>query len=239
MELPAVTTVARSLKGSQSTSRRYATSRQRLSGSRFSRSRPPPAAASTRPLIAVLAARHAVPASYSGRAFVEAGGLMSYGTNYADMCRQVGLYAAGLLKGAKPMDLPVMQATRFELAINLNTARALQPRCAADAPRARRRGDRLGDSMSSSDPRPPPRLTPLWHRPDNTWNILRLDVRHALTSSLLAVYCLVACGNVSPFQSRARSELVALRSTDGLKCPFRSVPRAAPLRWDLKIPPAP
>ncbi len=56
-----------------------------------------------------------VPASYSGRAFVEAGGLMSYETNYADMCRQVGLYAAGLLKGAKPMDLPVMQATRFGL----------------------------------------------------------------------------------------------------------------------------
>ena len=51
---------------------------------------------------------------------------MSYGTNYADMCRQVGLYAAGLLKGAKPMDLPVMQATRFELVINLNTARALR-----------------------------------------------------------------------------------------------------------------
>ena len=96
-------------------SRRYATLRQRLSGSRFSCSRPPPAAASTRPLIAVLAARYAVPPSYSGRAFVEAGGLMSYGTNYADMCRQVGLYAASLLKGAKPMDLPVMPATRFEL----------------------------------------------------------------------------------------------------------------------------
>src|SRR5215471_6104063 len=152
MEPPAVTTAARSLKGSQSTSRRYATSRQRLSGSRFSRPRPPPAAASTRPLIAVLAARHAVPASYSGRAFVEAGGLMSYGTNYAHMRRQVGLYAAGLLKGAKPMDLPVMQATRFELVINLSTARALRPRCAADAPRARRRSDRLGDSMSSSGP---------------------------------------------------------------------------------------
>jgi putative ABC transport system substrate-binding protein len=76
--------------------------------------------------LAVLAARYAVPATYSQRIFVEAGGLMSYGTNYADMCRQVGLYAAGLLKGAKPMDLPVMQATRFELVINLNTARALR-----------------------------------------------------------------------------------------------------------------
>jgi putative ABC transport system substrate-binding protein len=76
--------------------------------------------------LAVLAARYAVPASYSQRIFVEAGGLMSYGTNYADMCRQVGLYAAGLLKGAKPMDLPVMQATKFELVINFNTARALR-----------------------------------------------------------------------------------------------------------------
>jgi putative tryptophan/tyrosine transport system substrate-binding protein len=76
--------------------------------------------------LAVLAARYAVPATYSLRYFVEAGGLMSYGTNFADMCRQVGLYAASLLKGAKPVDLPVMQATRFELVINLNTARALR-----------------------------------------------------------------------------------------------------------------
>jgi putative ABC transport system substrate-binding protein len=76
--------------------------------------------------LAILAARYAVPATYASRNFVEAGGLMSYGTNQADMYRQVGLYAAGLLKGAKPMDLPVMQATRFELVINLNTARALR-----------------------------------------------------------------------------------------------------------------
>jgi hypothetical protein len=76
--------------------------------------------------LAVLAARYAIPATYSIRTFVEAGGLMSYGTNFADMSRQVGLYAANLLKGAKPMDLPVMQATRFELVINLNTARALR-----------------------------------------------------------------------------------------------------------------
>jgi putative ABC transport system substrate-binding protein len=82
--------------------------------------------AARRVQLAVLAARYAVPATYSQRIFVEAGGLMSYGTDYADMCRQVGLYAAGLLKGAKPMDLPVMQATRFELVINLNTARALR-----------------------------------------------------------------------------------------------------------------
>jgi len=82
--------------------------------------------AARRAQLAVLAARYAVPAIYSIRTNVDAGGLMSYGTNYADMCRQVGRYAAGLLKGAKPMDLPVLQATKFELVINLNTARALR-----------------------------------------------------------------------------------------------------------------
>ena len=75
---------------------------------------------------AVLAARYAVPATYSQRIFIEAGGLMSYGTPVADTFHQVGLYAARILKGAKPADLPVMQATKFELVINLNTARALR-----------------------------------------------------------------------------------------------------------------
>jgi putative ABC transport system substrate-binding protein len=82
--------------------------------------------AARRVQLAVLAARYALPATYSQRTFVEAGGLMSYGTNLADTCRQVGLYVARILKGAKAGDLPVVQPSKFELVINLNTARALR-----------------------------------------------------------------------------------------------------------------
>ena len=80
---------------------------------------------SRRVQFATLAARHGIPAAYATREVVEAGGLMSYATDGADMFRQVGVYAGQILKGAKPADLPVLQSTKFEFVVNLQTSRAL------------------------------------------------------------------------------------------------------------------
>jgi len=80
---------------------------------------------SRRTQLATLTARDRIPATYSIRDQVAAGGLMSYGTDLADMFLQVGVYTGSILKGAKPADLPVLQTTKFEFVINRTTAKAL------------------------------------------------------------------------------------------------------------------
>ena len=86
---------------------------------------PDPYFIAQRAQFATLTARYRIPAAYSTREDVEAGGLMSYGVDNHEMWRQVGVYTGQILKGAKPADLPVMQSTKFELVLNLKTAKAL------------------------------------------------------------------------------------------------------------------
>jgi putative tryptophan/tyrosine transport system substrate-binding protein len=84
-----------------------------------------PTLMSWRNRIVALAAHHRIPTSYARREFVEAGGLISYGADLIDMYRLAGVYAGRVLKGEKPADLPVIQPVKFQMAINLKTAKTL------------------------------------------------------------------------------------------------------------------
>jgi putative tryptophan/tyrosine transport system substrate-binding protein len=86
---------------------------------------PDPLFANRRVQLVTLTTYHRVPAIYYSREFAEAGGLMSYGTSQTDMYRQVGIYVGRILKGENPADMPILRAIKFELVINLQTARTL------------------------------------------------------------------------------------------------------------------
>ena len=104
-----------------------------------------PLVTTNRVRVDILALGARLPTIHGNRENVEAGGLMSYGPNFPDLHRRAGDYVDKILRGTKPADLPVEQPTKFELVINLKTAKSARPRSAANAARPRRRGDRVSN----------------------------------------------------------------------------------------------